>query len=423
MVASGMGSDWDVVIIGAGAAGIAAARRLSGSGLSTLMLEAAQGIGGRACTVAVAGMALDLGCGWLHSANRNPWVALAEAGAFTLDRREPAWGEQFRDLGFSAAEQEAADEALAAWRRRLQAKPPPSDRAADALEPDGAWNAYLEALSGYISGAALENVSVQDYLAYDQASTGQDWRVREGYGTLVCSSLPPATALRLATPVTAIGLEPSGVSLATRAGTIAARAAIITVPTNTLAEGRIALPPALNPWLDAAGDLPLGQNEKMFLEIVGSSPFEPETHVVGDPKDPGTGTYTIRPFGRPVIEAFFGGAGARVLAETGPAAGSARAIDELAALFGSAIRAKLRPLTASNWSRRTHVGGAYSCARPGCAAARNRLARPFDGRLFFAGEATEPRDFSTAHGAYQTGVRAAEEVIAALAPQAPRRPA
>jgi monoamine oxidase len=79
-----MGTDWDVVIIGGGAAGIAATRRLATSGLSTLLLEASQRIGGRAHTVNMAGHALDLGCGWLHSADRNLWIGIAEAGPSSI---------------------------------------------------------------------------------------------------------------------------------------------------------------------------------------------------------------------------------------------------------------------------------------------------------------------------------------------------
>ena len=69
------------------------------------------------------------------------------------------------------------------------------------------------------------------------------------------------------------------------------------------------------------------------------------------------------------------------------------------------------------------LGGAYSYALPGQAAARNALARPFDQRLFFAGEATHLHDFTTAHGAYQSGVRAADEVLAVLKPHGPIGPA
>ncbi|WP_046861664.1 flavin monoamine oxidase family protein [Microvirga massiliensis] len=414
-----MGTDWDVVIIGGGAAGIAAARRLAGSGLAVLLLEASQRIGGRAWTVEVAGLALDLGCGWLHSADRNPWVGIAEASGFAVDRKSPAWGQQYGDLGFSRADQKAAAEAFAAWHERLVAAPPQSDCAADALEPGGTWNGYLQAMSGYLSGAGLEPLSVADYLAYDAASTGHNWRLPAGYGTLVAASLPPTVAIRLATPVEAIDLEAAGVSLVTRAGTISARSAIITVSTAVLVGDTIRLPSALDEWRHAAAGLPLGRDEKLFLEIVGNSPFAPETHVLGDPRDARTGTYYIRPFGRPVIEGFFGGDGARVLAESGPAAGFAYAIDQLAALFGSDVQRRLRPLVASNWGRMEHVRGAYSYALPGRAAARDVLARPFEQWLFFAGEATHRHDFSTAHGAYQSGIRAAEEVITAIEAHAP----
>src|SRR5260370_25037238 len=153
-----MSVDGDVGIVGAGGAGIAGARRLATSGLSAMVLEAAARVGGRAWTCDVAGLRLDLGCGWLHSANRNPWTRIAEAAGFAVDRRTPAWGRQYRDLGFSQTEQAAAKKAFAAWEQRMATAPPASDCAADALEPDGEWNAYLQAISGFISGAGLERI-------------------------------------------------------------------------------------------------------------------------------------------------------------------------------------------------------------------------------------------------------------------------
>jgi monoamine oxidase len=404
----------DVVVVGAGAAGIAAARRLATSGLSTMVLEATGRIGGRAWTCDVAGLHLDLGCGWLHSADRNPWTRIAEAAGFAVDRRTPVWGRQYRDLGFSQAEQAAATQAFGDWRRRLLETPPASDCAADALEPDGEWNAYLQAMSGFLTGAGLECISVADYLAYDTASTGCNWRAPTGYGSLVAASLPWPIDLRLSTPVESIELDSQAVVLATRVGAIRARAAILTVSTAVLASGTIMLPRGLDPWRDAATRLPLGRNEKLFLEIIGDSSFDPETRVLGNPRDRGTGVYYMRPFGWPVIECFLGDQGARIVEEMGPAAGFAHAIDQLAALFGSAVSRSLRPLVASSWSRMTYVGGAYSYALPGHAAARVDLAYPFEQRLFFAGEATHVDDYSTAHGAHDSGVRAAAEAISAL---------
>jgi monoamine oxidase len=235
--------------------------------------------------------------------------------------------------------------------------PPQSDCAADALETGGMWNGYLQAMSGYISGAGLEQLSITDYLAYDTASTRHNWRVPAGYGTLIAASLLPDVALRLATPVEAINLEAAGVSIATRAGGINARTVILTVSTAVIVGGAIGLPSELDEWRHAAAGLPLGRNEKLFLDIVGDNAFELETHVIGDPRNPCTGSYYIRPFGRPVIEGFFGGEGAEVLAEHGPAAGFVYAIDELAALFGSDVRRSLRPLAITNWSRMDHIGG------------------------------------------------------------------
>jgi monoamine oxidase len=417
-----MSTNADVVIIGAGAAGIAAARRLARSGLSAMVVEATARIGGRAWTCEVAGLHLDLGCGWLHSADRNPWTHIAEAAGFTIDRRTPAWGWQYHDLGFSRAEQAAAAQAFADWRRRMVETPPASDCAADALEPDGEWNAYLQAMSGFLTGAGLERLSVADYAAYDATSTGCNWRAPAGYGSLVAASLPRPIDLRLSTPVESIDLDSRAVVLATPVGAIRARAAILTVSTAVLASGTIMLPRGLDPWRDAAARLPLGRNEKLFLQIIGDSPFVPETRVLGNPRDRRTGVYYIRPFGWPVIECFLGDQGARMVEDMGPAAGFAQAIDQLVALFGSAVGRNLRPLVASSWSRMTYMKGAYSHALPGHAAKREDLARPFEQRLFFAGEATHVHDYSTAHGAHDSGVRAAEEAIAALASIADMKP-
>jgi monoamine oxidase len=409
-----MSMDFDVAIIGAGAAGVGAARRLSTSGLSVVLLEASARIGGRAWTCDIAGLHLDLGCGWLHSADRNSWTRIAEASGFEVDRRTPAWRTQYRDLGFAPAEQTAAAQAFADWSERLVKAPPASDRAVDVLEPDEEWRAYLQAMSGFISGAALEQISVADYVTYDTASTGNNWRLPAGYGTLISNSLPGNIDLRLSTPIQAVDVMPGGVTLSTLRGTLQARSAILTVSTAVLAGDSITMPAAMDPWRQAATSLPLGRDEKLYLEIVGNSPFAPETHVLGDPRDVRTGVYYIRPLGEPVIECFLGDAGARVIEEEGQMVGFMRAVDQLASLFGSDARRNLRPLVASNWSRMTHIGGAYSHALPGHASARQELARPFEQRVFFAGEATNISEFSTAHGAHDSGVRAADEVLEAL---------
>lgn len=412
-----MSVDVDIVIVGAGAAGLGAARHLSGTGMNVHLIEASSRIGGRAWSHEINGRNLDLGCGWLHSAGRNAWMKFARECGVPLDQSRAAWGKQFHNLGFSESEQAAAWKAFEAWTRRLADSPPSTDCAADALDPGGEWNAHIRAIAGYISGARLEDLSAADYTAYDQASSEDNWRVSSGLGALVSRGLPRNVALTLSTPVDSLELTREGVTLVTRAGPLCARAVILTVSTSVLAGDTLKLPRELNPWRQAALQVPLGLNEKLFLDIEGDSPFEAETHVTGNPRDALTASYYIRPFGWPVIECFFGADRARLLCAEGPAAGFAFAIDQLANLFGSGIRTKLRPCVASLWSRMTRIGGGYSYALPGHAAARQALAQPFDGRMFFAGEATHSKDYSTIHGAHDTGVRAAAEALAALQAQ------
>src|SRR5580658_9706559 len=100
------GSDVEVVVVGGGASGVAAARRLRESSIDCLVIEARPRLGGRAWTVVgPSGFALDLGCGWLHSADRNPWVAAAQQQGATIDKSPPPWMRSAWDIGFPRAEQ------------------------------------------------------------------------------------------------------------------------------------------------------------------------------------------------------------------------------------------------------------------------------------------------------------------------------
>jgi monoamine oxidase len=409
-----MANQFDVIIIGGGAAGIGAARRLADRGLSILLLEASSRLGGRAYTQNLGGNPLDLGCEWLHSGDRNAWAGIAEALGLPVDRGDPPWTKAHPSIAEDEDDQEAARRAYGDWEERLRAVASGTDRASDVLEPDGPWNAYVRAIAGFMSGMAPEQISATDYLAYDDASTGKNWNLPLGYGTLVAASLPSSTTLRLATPAERMDLTADGVAVTTRAGTIHAGAVILTVSTAVLAGDAIRLPSRIDPWREAAASLPLGRNEKVFLEIGRDSAFGSDTHAYGNLRDPRSASYSIRPNGWPIIEAFLGGDGACILEEEGPAAGFAYVSAQLVALFGSEVASEIRPLAATSWSRVASIGGAYSCALPGRSQARARLALPFEDRLFFAGEATHPFDFTTAHGAHDSGQRAADEALAAL---------
>lgn len=405
-----MAAGADAVVVGGGAAGIAAARTLQDAGRDVLLIEARDHPGGRALSFApAAGMTLDLGCGWLHSAGRNPWVSLAERYGFTVDRSSPNWGVQWRDLGFPREEQEAFGAAADAWESRVRASMDGPDRPlSDFVTPDDRWYPYLDAISGYANGAPLEAVSARDWLAYEDASTEDNWAVREGYGTLVARHAE-GLAVRLGCVATRIDHSGRSLKVETSQGVLETKAVICALPTPAYA--RLAFHPALPDKQAAAADLPLGLADKVFLAVDGDLPWEAHSHLAGNPRAAVTFSHRLSPFGWPVIESFIGGTGAEET-ETGDVA-IALAIDELVALLGSDWRARLHPIRATRWRQEAHIWGSYSHARIGAHGQRRVLAEAVDGRLFFAGEACHASDFSTAHGAYETGVAAAEAVLAA----------
>ena len=141
--------------------------------------------------------------------------------------------------------------------------------------------------------------------------------------------------------------------------------------------------------------------------------FEPGTRLFGHTDRTATASYHLRPFGQPLIEAYFGGSHAAALEAEGERGFFDFAVAELTALLGSEFARRLKPIHVHRWGADPFARGSYSYALPGKADCRSVLADPVDGRLFFAGEACSKGDFSTAHGGFLTGVAAADQVIAA----------
>lgn len=406
-----MGSFPDVVVIGAGAAGIGAGRRLAKAGVSFVLLEARNRLGGRALTQPHALGALDLGCGWLHSGERNVMTAMAEATGFEVDRTKAPWERQSGAQGMSDQEQTDFREAFAQFEKRIdeEAEKGPTAAAGHYLETGCRWNPLLNAVFSYISGAALDEIDARDYARYED--TGCNWRVREGYGALV-AALGASLPVMLETEVRSIDHGGAAVRIETTRGVVDSRAVIVAVPTAHYAS--IAFTPDLPDKREAAASLPLGAAEKMYFALAQPEEFPVDGHLFAGTDRAEMGSYHLRPMGRPTIEVYFGGALARGLGEAGPEAMSDFAKQELAGLLGSAFPSRLTTLATSSWSIDAHARGAYSYAKAGCADMRAVLAAPYGDRLFFAGEACSRARYSTAHGAFETGHDAAELALAAL---------
>jgi monoamine oxidase len=408
-------TDPDVIVIGAGAAGLGAARRLAAAGVPVRVVEARDRLGGRAWTARdpSSGLPIELGCAWLHSADENELCTLALQSGLTIDKSRPPWRSQMNEVGFAPADQADFRAALGRLFARLdQSGEAQSDQPADRLlDPGSRWNPLLNATSTYMNGVELDQLSVRDFWRY--RDTGVNWRIAEGYGALM-AALAAGLDIAFECPASVVDHAGSQVRVETPSGDLRARKVIVTVPTDVLCAGGLRFHPALPEKIEAAAVLPLGLADKLYLGLDGAEEFPKDSHLYGAIDSVRTGSYHVRPFGRPLIEVYFAGQFARDLEAQGQAAFASFAIGQLASLLGERIRRRLHPIAATAWARDPYARGSYSHAMPGHADARVTLATPVDGRIFFAGEACMVHDFSTAHGAYRSGVAAAEAVIASL---------
>jgi monoamine oxidase len=412
---TGLPSEVDVAVIGAGAAGIGAARRLQVAGtVSIVVLEARDRVGGRVHTIAPAGFPLDRGAEWLHSADRNPLSPIAQHLGFSVHRRPPEWTTRLRRSGETI---EAEEEWIALRKAQRLARRRAATEAEDGslavvLQPGGRWNELLEATSSWANGAELDQVSVKDYVRYEDSET--NWRLGEGYGSLFKAL---AEGLPVACKAAVSRVDHSGrtIRLETPRGTVTAAQVIVTVPTSIIAQEVIRFDPPLPDKLAAAAGLPLGVDDKLFISLDGPLPgIEHDIYLVGSTTSRETMSYQVRPLDRPAVYCFFGGCFAAALEREGQAAMFSFAVGELARLLGNDIRKQMAPLASTAWLQDPWSRGSYSYALPGHADDRAVLAAPVNDRLFFAGEACSPNFFSTAHGAWMSGITAAEAALASL---------
>jgi monoamine oxidase len=416
--------DVDVAIVGAGVAGLAAAKTARARGLSVAVLEAARRIGGRALTdTETLGVPFDRGCYWMHRARDNPFRWLADRLGARYSRgdgpRRTFLGDRWATPAEERARAQFNQDASAVVERAGERG---RDIAASTvlspwLARPGPWGPLFCSEWTANMGAPPERCSTVDFYNFEEAG---DWPVRDGLGALV-ARYGADVDVTLGAAVSRIDWSGAGVRVTTTRGPISARALIITVSTGVLAAGGLTFVPALPPWKLAAIDaLPMGHANKVALkftrDIFGEDFGMAESTLVdlaaGAPDTPGL---LLRPFGRALAVAHFSGDLAVALERAGELAMVSYARDQLKTVLGASVADHLEAFTSTAWSDAPWTRGAYSAALPGHALAREAYARPVAERLFFAGEAASCDGYGSVHGALETGVSAAEQVLELVA--------
>jgi monoamine oxidase len=410
--------DVDVVIVGAGCAGLGAAKRLQTLGLSFVVVEAMDRIGGRAWTTTTDfGLPFDIGCAWLHAADRNPFFPEAQAAGWTLYHHDMnldhLWfGRRKATAAEMAAERRAAAELAACIERHKGG----SDRLSTVVEACHALRASATFAGPMDFGADDDEISVTDFRS--AADLDPNYFTKEGYGALIHrwgASVP----VQLSTPVRRIRWDGPGVMVETDRGTLRAKTAIVTVSTGVLAFEDIAFAPDLPAaHQEAIFDLPMGLLTKVPLRIDGTRlGLRPFVDVLMERHARHDVFFLAFPFDSDLMVGFVGGDFAWEIEAAGRAAAVDFMTDRLVDMFGTEARKAVGHGAMTNWGGDRHVRGAYAAARPGKAHSRAVLAEPVGDRIWFAGEALAGGLKQTAAGARLSGEAVAGQVALRLGVQ------
>jgi monoamine oxidase len=408
----------EVVIVGAGAAGIAAARRLAAAGRRFVVVEAASQIGGRCITdTRTFGVPYDRGAHWIYRADVNPVARFAAQTG--LDIYPAPRGQRVRIGRRYAREGEMEDflAALVQTNAAIADAARKGDVACSQVLPKdlGEWRSSIEFVLGpYGCGKDLAEVSTADLSRAAERDSGAF--CRQGLGTLI-ARLGAGTPVQVATPATRIEWwSRSSVKVETTAGQIQARAAIVTVSTNVLAAGKINFQPDLpKRHIEAANRLELGSYDRIALELPENPLGLRADELVFEKSDSKqTAAVFANVSGSTLCTIDVAGSFGRDLSAKGEAAMCDFAVSWLGELYGTDMKNAVKRRHATRWNNEPWVLGAASVAVPGAQPARRVMMEPLNNRIFFAGEAAHETMWGTIGGAWESGERAADAVIRTL---------
>jgi monoamine oxidase len=413
-------ADPDVVIVGAGVAGLAAARALMAAHKSVLVVEARERIGGRAVTDSTSfGFPFDHGAQWIEAGRINPAMAiLREQNVKPIpDREQQALyigGTELPKEEYARFEKIAVD----ASRKLVEAlKKAPDVPVGRVLVPHDPLERLAYALVGPLE-AGLENseLSARDFTR--QPDTEPQYAVAEGLGALI-ARWGAKVPVRTGTRVVRIDSTGTQVLVVTTNGQLSARTVIVTVPTGVLAAGPFGFAPQLAAAKrEAIAQLPMALYNKVVLSFARKVIDAPAgSSVSGLTRKDQAFDAIVRPHNRDAAIVFLGGAQARQIEEEGSGAAVSFALSAMAEIYGDELRGLLARSFATRWGKDPYARGSWSMATPGNADKRLVLAQPHHDRVFFAGEATDPVWATRVGGAYASGLRAAREALAVLAPR------
>lgn len=412
--ATALPADVDVVVIGAGAAGIAAARRLVAAGRRIVVLEAADRVGGRCVTDSrIFDVVYDLGAHWIHLPDINPLAKLAPK--IGLDVLPAPPGQRLR-IGRRDAREGEMEDFLAGVVRARRAIEDTAQRKVDitceqALPKDLAeWRQPIEFFLGPFGHSKdLAEISTIDFSKSMERDV--DAFCRQGLGTLL-AMLANGLPIEVSTPATQVNVS-RGTEIETMKGKIRARAVIVTASTNVLTASKIRFIPNLpKRQLDALERLRLGIYERIALDLSGNPlGLQRDDLVFEKAESIRTAALLANVSGTTLTYVDVGGAFGHELAAQGPDAMIAFAVEWLGRLYGIDLKKSLRRSHATQWGNNPWVLGASSVAAPGAQWSRKALMEPFRDRVFFAGEAVHETLWGTIGGAWESGERAADAAL------------